>query len=292
VPRFARKGVARVDRVAPQDLIADRLHARRGGAGEPLVLVHGIGLSLRTWNPVWAPLERSHSVLAVDLPGFGESPPLPPETPPTISNLADALERELDAEGLEAPHITGNSLGGWLALELGRRGRARSVVAISPAGMWNSRETIYVGAVLRGARAAAERIEPFADLLTRGGVGRTAALWSMLTRPWRLDPADAAYLIRALARAPGWHDTLDQTLATRAEGLADVRCPVQIAWGSSDRLLFPRQAARFVRELPDAEPALLPGLGHIPMSDDAALVSDTIVRFASRHSRAPDRVAI
>ena len=111
------------------------LDHHRGGAGEPLVLVHGIGHTWRGWRPMLPALERHFDVLAVDLPGFGHSPPLPAGQACTPEALADAVEAAMDAAGFETAHLAGNSLGGWIALILARRGRARTVTAISPAGL-------------------------------------------------------------------------------------------------------------------------------------------------------------
>jgi len=117
-----------------------RLDHHRGGGGEPLVLLHGIGHTWRGWKPMLALLERSFDFLALDMPGFGRSPALPAEVEPTPEALADAVEAAMDAAGFTSAHLAGNSLGGWVALELARRGRARTVTAISPAGLANKRE--------------------------------------------------------------------------------------------------------------------------------------------------------
>jgi pimeloyl-ACP methyl ester carboxylesterase len=103
----------------------------REGVGDPLLLIHGLGLSWSSWNPVLPILTRAHDVLALDLPGFGTAPPLRDQTP-TVAALADAIEAELERSGLDRVHVAGNSLGGWIALELARRGRATSAVALSP----------------------------------------------------------------------------------------------------------------------------------------------------------------
>lgn len=257
------------------------LHSRRAGSGDPLLLVHGIGSSLRAWAPVLPALEEAHDVLALDLPGFGESPPLAAGEPSTIPSMADALERELDAAAIDTAHLVGNSLGGWLALELARRGRARSVVALSPAGMWFGRENAYARIVLRSSRAGARLARHWAGALTRTPARRAALLSTFFSGPRRLAAEEAAYAIRVLARAPAFDETLDWTLSHRAEGLDEIRCPVLIAWGTRDRLLLPRQGRRFARRIPGAELRSLPGLGHLPMSDDPELVARTILDFTA-----------
>ncbi len=261
------------------------LDHRLAGEGEPLLLIHGIGSTWRVWKPILERLEQRHEVLGVDVPGFGQSAPLPPGMRPTIEAMADALEQTLDAAGWDAPHVAGNSMGGWLALELGRRGRAASVVAISPAGMWTEKERIYSRSALRFQHAAATKIAPYADTLTRSALGRTLVLGGVTARPWRADPADAAEALRLFASAPGWKATLEEITNDRPRHLGSIDCPVRIVWGSRDTLLLPRQADRFVRAIPNAELVRLPGLGHVPMVDDPDAVADSILQFTARHAR-------
>jgi len=271
--------------------VADiRLDHRRAGNGEPLLLIHGIGSTWRVWKPVLDRLEARHEVLAVDVPGFGNSAALPEGTAPTAEALGDALVEVLDASGWDTPHIAGNSMGGWLALELARRGRAATVVAISPAGMWTQKEANYAARSLRFQHAVAERLVPYADALTRSAIGRTLLFSGVASRPWRTDPADAAEAFRLFANCPGWLTTLEALTDDRPRDLGSIECPVRIVWGSRDTLLLPRQADRFVREIPDAELLRLPGLGHVPMADDPDAVADSIVEFTARHAREPATV--
>ena len=83
-------------------------------------------------------LAKTHRVIAPTLPGHPGGVPLAGE--PTLPALADALIAPLEARGIDSAHVVGNSLGGWLALELARRGFARSVTALSPAGGWRRAE--------------------------------------------------------------------------------------------------------------------------------------------------------
>src|SRR6266516_845440 len=108
----------------------------RTGSGAPLVLVHGIGSSRRAWDPVLPLLAQRFDTIAVDLPGFGESEPLPAEVEPAPAALAAALADLLDDLGVAAPHVAGNSLGGWVALELAHLRPVASVALLSPAGLW------------------------------------------------------------------------------------------------------------------------------------------------------------
>lgn len=257
-------------------------HQHRGGSGEPLVLIHGIGSSWRSFTPIIPALELRHDVLALSLPGYGESPAMPGE--PTVPALADAVEAELDAAGLDTPHLVGNSLGGWIAAELARRGRARSVVGISPAGLWTPRERAYGVQSLKGTRRTAQLLAPHADRLMRSAALRTAIFGQVVARGWRLEPHEAAYALRAVANSPSF----DGTLAWLArgertvEGLTELAVPLLVAWGTRDLLLPLRQARRWTALVPDAELRELPRLGHVPMSDDPELVARTILEFTAR----------
>lgn len=268
---------------------AARLNVHRTGSGEPLVLLHGIGDTLRTWEPVVPALAAEHEVIAIDLAGFGDSPPLPPGVRASIMGHADALQAELDALGVERPHAAGNSLGGWIALELARRGRVRSVVALSPGGMQLPRERMWTVGSLRLSHRLARLMRPLHGVVARSAALRTLTSAQIYARPWRIDPDVALHTLRNFADSPGFHPTLRCAVEDgNARGLDEIRVPVRIAWGTRDRLLPPREAKRFVRVIRGAELVCLPGLGHVPMPDDPAVVAETIVAFTRAHARASD----
>jgi pimeloyl-ACP methyl ester carboxylesterase len=266
------------------------LDLHRGGSGEPLVLVHGIGHTWRGWKPMLPLLERNFDVLAPDLPGFGHSAPLPAGTTPTAEALADSVEREMDAAGFQTAHLAGNSLGGWIVLELARRGRARSVTAISPAGLALPREMAWGRAVLLGMRWAALN-SPAPEALLRNPVGRTVFAGPALGKPWRADPADMIEQAELYANAPGMLPTFEALEGRQPLGLTTLHTPVLLLWGTKDVILLPRQGRRFERLIPGAELRYLKGLGHTPMSDDPELLSAAIEEFALRRSPAPRAAA-
>jgi pimeloyl-ACP methyl ester carboxylesterase len=258
------------------------LDHHRGGSGEPLVLIHGIGHTWRGWKPVLPFLEPRFDVLAVDLPGFGHSAPLPAGTEPTPEALADAVERAMEEAGFDQAVLCGNSLGGWIALELARRGRATSVVAISPAGLQHKREKAWGKGVLLAMRWGARNL-PGRDALLNTRLGPILFAGPVVARPWRLDPDDFPEVLRLFAEAPGFEATLPHTFDGQCKGLNEVEVPVRILWGTGDLLLLPRQAKRFERLLPNAELRYLKGIGHTPMSDDPELLAELIATT----SRAP-----
>jgi pimeloyl-ACP methyl ester carboxylesterase len=260
------------------------LDHHRGGTGEPLVLIHGIGHTWRGWKPMLPQLEQSFDVLAVDLPGFGRSPSLPAGTEPTPEALAHAVEGAMDELGFETAHIAGNSLGGWIALELGRRGRASAVVAISPADLAHKREKGWGRNVLLAMRWAARNL-PAPDPILRSRLGPILFAAPVAARPWRLDPDEFAEVLRLFADAPGFLATLPHTFEGQPKDLNQIDVPVRILWGTRDLLLLPRQGRRFERLVPNAELRYLEGLGHTPMSDDPELLAE-LVATTSRAPRA------
>src|SRR6516162_11880095 len=110
------------------------LNYHRAGSGPPLVLIHGIGSRWQVWDPVLPLLEAHREVIALDLPGFGDSPMPAPGTPPGVASLTRLVSEFLDGLGLDRPHVAGNSLGGWVSLELAKQGRVRTATGLSPAG--------------------------------------------------------------------------------------------------------------------------------------------------------------
>jgi pimeloyl-ACP methyl ester carboxylesterase len=257
------------------------LDHHRGGGGEPLVLIHGLGHTWRGWKPMLPLLEERFDVLAVDLPGFGYSPPLPAGVDSSPENLADAVESAMEAAAFETPHLAGNSLGGWVSLELARRGRAATVTALSPAGLATRREGGWAAGVLRAERWLA-RNAPAPEALLRNPVGRSLLAGVNFARPWKIDPDDLVEQTRLLANAPGFEPTLGKTLGVQVRGLDALRCPVLVLWGTLDVILLPRQGRRFERLIPNAELRYLKGLGHVPMSDDPDLLAGAIAEFAPR----------
>lgn len=251
----------------------------RGGAGAPLVLVHGVASSWRDWKPLLPLLEPHFETLAVTLPGHFEAPPFPPGVRPGVAALADALERELDALGLDAPHLAGSSLGGWVVLELARRGRARTVIALAPAGLSTPAEARHLARVAGRNHRLARVLSPVIALVTRSPLAVRLLFAGSVRDPGRLDREEAAYKLKAFARCPAFRELLADLCAGTAQGLVEVRCPVLIVWGEADRRLPPRQAERFRGAIAGAVVVRLPGAGHLPMWDDPAAVAEQIVDF-------------
>ncbi len=165
--------------------------------------------------------------------------------------------------------MAGNSLGGWLSLELAKRGNVRSATGLSPAGFFNRRESAYARATLKVTLRVARALAPSADRALRSGTARALAFGQMAAKPRRIPPHDAAESARALANAPWFDETLEAlSYPERFVGGEHISVPVTIAWGERDRLLIPRQAHRAQRAIPTADLVMLTGCGHVPMYDD------------------------
>jgi pimeloyl-ACP methyl ester carboxylesterase len=263
---------------------ASALRYTRTGSGQPLVLLHGLGSSRAAWNPVLAGLAQHFDVIAIDLPGFGESAPLPAAVEATPGALAGAVADFLTESGIEAPHLVGNSLGGWVATELARTYPVASLTLLSPAGLWGRNTPWFSRISLGGSRRLARRATRVARWLVGHRIGRVVVLGQTHGRPTRI-PADAARAaVTAMASAPGFDRVFRATLHRRLDARTGVTAPTTVAFGSRDLILLPWQS-RHVERLPaGTHRAALPGCGHVPMGDDPTaviqLVKDSVARAA------------
>src|SRR6185437_1103577 len=263
----------------------------RAGSGEPLLLLHGFLGAWHHWRPLLGELVARYEVVAPTLAGHDGGKALPAGTKLGLSASADLLEEHLDELGLDAVHAVGNSMGGALALELAKRGRARSVVALAPAGGWTPgdgeapRLARFFARQLRLTRSTSSRM---ATIVRRPGV-RRLALRDIMRNGDLVAPADALQMARSSLRCTVAGQALDALAADSADLTLDeldrIACPVLIASPQFDRVLPPeRHAPRFRREIPGVESLTLHGCGHVPMWDDSHLVTNTITEFVDRHT--------
>ncbi|MDQ4127799.1 MAG: alpha/beta hydrolase [Actinomycetota bacterium] len=249
------------------------------GSGEPLLLVHGTGSSLRVWDPVVGLLAARRTVIAVDLPGFGLSPPLAPAgPPPTPAGFAVVLADLLRTLGHDAAHVAGNSVGGWTALEMAKLGAARSVVALSPAGLWARRVPLYDELSLRGTRGFCRLLDPLMPALLSRPLGRKLAMWQTVAHPERVPPGAAIEFARTFGRSPGFEEHLDATIPERFVGGRSIGVPVTVAFGGRDRLLLRHQSRRREELPPQTRWFELADCGHVPTHDDPVLVAEAILK--------------
>ncbi len=243
----------------------------RAAGREQLLLLHGLGGSGVVWDPVLPLLEPERETIVLDMPGFGAAPPLPDGIEASAANLAAAIRARCVELGVERPHVAGNSLGAWVALEMGREGWAASVTALSPAGLWKK----PLGPRRRDPHLWGRRLRPLLSLALRQRRLREAMLRTFAARPERIPLAAGRELVL------GWVDASGYEGANRAmrthlfdpSGYPD-DVPVTIAWGELDRLVGPPK--------PERRPAgarfiTLPDVGHTPTWDDPELVARTLL---------------
>ncbi len=215
----------------------------RTGSGDPLVLLHGIGGSRQAWDPVIGSLAERFDVIAVDLPGFGESEPEPAGIEPLPSVLAADVAGLLDELGVTAPpNVVGNSLGGWVALELAGLRPVASLTLLSPAGLWRDASPRYCLATLRASRWLARHAARVLSRLVSYRLGRVLVLGQTHGRPSGLSVGYARAAIEALGTCPGFDATLKATSGRHYVAGAPIEAPVTVAFGSRDYLLLPHQS--------------------------------------------------
>ena len=237
-----------------------------------------------------APLVARFEVIAPTLHGHDGGPALAPGSEAhTIAEAAGHVETQLDELGIETAHFAGNSMGGALALELAKRGRARSVVAISPGGGWaadDQREADRIVAFFTRTQRIARATDAHLERLMARPALRRVALRDVMTRGHLVPAVEAIGLTRSSIACSVVDEVLDTVRSGNATlaGLEEVSVPTLVTWGEQDRILpLARHGARFREEIPGVEFRVHPGIGHTPMWDDPTLIAATIGDFAAAH---------
>lgn len=278
----AAVAVARRDPKPPRaEILPLELTAiHRSGAGQPLLLLHGIGAIWRAWSPVLPYLEPHHDLIVPTLHGHAGGPPLDPEVEPSVQALADGIEEQLDHLGLQKVHIAGNSLGGWIGIELARRGRARSLVLLSPAGAWRSPRRIKVtSAGVRFSLGTLARYSHRAEAIVERRLLRWALLAGQVAHPNHVPHETLVTYVHASGHSPVVDPLLRVLHLSPVDPLPEDRdYPVRLVWGERDLVLpFQHFGSPMLERLPGAELIRLEGVGHVPMSDDPARVAELIL---------------
>ena len=215
------------------------LNYERAGSGETILLLHGIGGELGVWDPVWTALIRTCDIIAVDLPGFGRSPALPAGVAPSPQVIAGVIAAFLARLGIDRAHVVGNSLGGWIALELAKGHGARSVTALSPAGLWGA-PLLARGAPARGgAHRVVHGLRPALPVLLRSRRVRRLALGHVVADPDLVPYRPALRMVRSYARGGAYDATNTAMRQTFFADPQQIAVPVTLAFGERDRLVRP-----------------------------------------------------
>jgi len=255
-----------------------RLHLRDSGPRDApaVLLLHGFGSSLHTWDE-WAPaLERTHRVIRIDLPGFGLTGADPGGDYSDLRAVA-LLDALLDALGVAQADVVGSSMGGRIAWRFAaeRPARVRRLVLMAPDG-FASPGFAYgrphgVPLLMRALPYTLPRS------LLRGGTAPAFADPARLTGTL-LDRYEAMMLAPGVRRA-----ILDRLRIHALEPpepfLQRIAAPVLLLWGEQDRMVPARNAADYAAVLRDSRTVLLPGIGHVPMEEDPARALAPVLDF-------------
>jgi pimeloyl-ACP methyl ester carboxylesterase len=248
--------------------------ALRLGSGEPLVLLHGVLGGAFMWREVMPQLAASHDVIALTALGHHGGPACR-ERPARIAHVVDDAERAIDRLGFARVHLAGNSMGGWVALELARRGRARSVCALSPAGMWGTEDHSTAIQKLRTARRLAGLTRALLPWLAHFQRVRRFALRD---NALHAGAVSAQALVELSDGALGCAIGEDLLATPEHFEQLEINCPVLVAWSGADKIFPPEVYAARARALvPGAQHVVLENVGHVPMLDAPGVVADTIL---------------
>lgn len=268
---YARAGLVR----GSVELDGRRWSYLEGGAGEPVVLLHGFAGSKDNWIRFAAPLVKAHRVLALDLPGFGETPARDDERF-DVEAQATRVHELLVATRTGPAHLVGNSMGGQIAAVVAARwpSAVRTLTLIEPHGMPSAEVTPFQRSIEAGEVPLIvnddEGYERFLDLV-------------FVQRPFLPGPVHRALRRQMMARAPSWRriwrevrpdaTSLDRTLT-------GIQAPTLILWGDSDRV-FPRSVIPAIeRGLARHRTVVLPQCGHAAMMEQPQLTATHWTRFA------------
>ena len=254
------------------------LHVVKRGQGKPLLLIHGIGGSWRSWNTISDALAAQREVIAIDLPGHGQSPALAGEN--SIYTLTDAVIRWLETNHLAGIDCVGSSMGARLALELARRGALGAVVVLNPGGFWTGWQVpVFYYSIAASVRLV-RLLQPVMPAITSHALGRTLLLPQFSVRPWKVPAEVALTEMQTFARTSNFDELLRQLAYGKTQEGApkgSIAAPLVIGWGRQDRVVLPSQAARALVAFPDARLHWFDSCGHFPHWDQPAQAIELIL---------------
>jgi pimeloyl-ACP methyl ester carboxylesterase len=257
------------------------LHHEISGTGEPLVLIHGMGSASTAWKPIRYELNQDFTVITVDLPGHGKTPYVKGQ-PMDPHSLATYVLEQLSSLGIDRFHLAGNSLGGWVSLEMSSAApdRVRSLIGIAPAGLWlNPYNARYPGtAVARFLARYTAKLAPTAlhfEAARKLGFFDVSPRWKEFSYELCLDAT------MAMSTAEGYHPAWDGMLMKRFDSFIPEDVPVTIIFGDTDRTL-PATTCQERSVAPShAKWIIFPNTGHAPMWDSPLDVIDEIKKIVA-----------
>ncbi len=204
---------------------------------EVILLIHGMGSASTVWKPITADLNSTFTVVTVDLPGHGVTP-MDPDQQMDPKSLATAVLETMESLGVSKFHVVGNSLGGWIALEMAAMNPSAisSVTGLAPAGLWlnpfatRSPITVIPRFVISRLKFASPLLLRF-QWVRRIGFKNVSPQWRDFSHELCVD----AFM--AFASASGYYPAWDAFLGKRFEKDVPESVPVTVIFGDSDRTL-------------------------------------------------------
>jgi pimeloyl-ACP methyl ester carboxylesterase len=261
------------------------------GAGPALVLIHGLATTRAIWSPVVPRLGERRRVIALDVPGFGDSPPAGPGF--ALEQVAHRIGAGLASAGVPTPYdLVGHSLGGALALTLAVRRPAdvRRLVLVAPAGLAPLPSSLVrvLAAGASGVLTARRTLAPLTDL----SWGRRLLLAFAAADGGELPPTAARLLVEASDGARRTNEAFATVACADLRPLlARTRAPLGVIWGAADRTLPARAVEEIERERPDALIVLIEGVGHVLMAERPAEFARTLDALLERLPQAATSLA-
>lgn len=259
----------------------------RYGNGQPLLLIHGLGGSWKSWMPVIDRLAAHREIIAIDLPGHGKTPKL--EGPTSVSSLADSVSEFIQHNGLNGIDAVGSSMGARLVLELARRGGfLGAVVSLNPGGFWAGWQRHFFYLSLTASIRVVRALQFVMPVITKNTITRSILLTQFSSRPWKIP----AHLCLAEMRSYNASPVFDELLQKLAYGeeqqgalKGSIQNPLFIGWGRQDRVCFPSQAKKAINLFPDAQVYWFNKCGHFPHWDRPAETVELILRVTTSSAK-------
>jgi pimeloyl-ACP methyl ester carboxylesterase len=249
------------------------------GGGDPLVLIHGLGTTRWIWRETTASLAQGRRVIALDLPGFGDSPPLGPKF--DLETVADAVAEEAGDRAGGPFDLLGHSLGGALALTAARRrqDRIRRLILHAPAG-FRPRSDLLAQAVAAAAPVAIRARRLFGAPLVQNQLARRALLWGAIHDPGRLSTEQARAMLEASRGARHLREAAEVAIAADlADDLEAIELPVGFVWGDRDPLM-PRATQELLRaRRPEAPVRVISDAGHVAQLERPEAFAEAVARL-------------
>ncbi|HEY8580436.1 MAG TPA: alpha/beta fold hydrolase [Beijerinckiaceae bacterium] len=257
------------------------LSVLEAGAGEALVLLHGVGSAARSWRAQIEALSATHRVLAWDAPGYGDSAPLPAEAP-DAGDYAQAVADWLDATGVGRAHVVGHSLGALIAARFARLHPARTLsLTLASCALGHARLPAEERTRLLESRLA--------DVRDLGPRGMAEKRGPRLLAPGA-DPALVAGVVDAMASVRPHGYAQAARMLSGGDLVGDLRAlpadpPVQFVWGSADVITPPAANETAAAARPDAPRHVIAGAGHACYIERASTFNDIVATFTRSHGQ-------